>query len=97
MKKKRERIVYEPYGYNEHIVCYTELEFGKVVIHPGMEIKIKNQRGTFVFHKWVHNSELDVTWIDCLDKNTGEFRSFYMDRLKRVNLPKKSRGKKVNV
>lgn len=97
MRKKRERIVTVPYGYNPHITCYTELDFGNHRIRPGAELKIKNTRGVFIFHKWVHNAELDVTWIDCMDKGTGEFRSFYMDRLKKVILPKKSRGKKISV
>lgn len=97
MKKTRVVDTGVAYGHNENIHIYTELNFGNIVIHPGMEIKIKSHRGTFIFKKWVHNSALDVTWVDCMDKATGEFRSFYLDRLKMVVLPKKSRAKKVNV
>jgi hypothetical protein len=41
-----------------------------------------------------HNSEKDVTWIDCRNPNTGEYRSFYIDRLSGLVRAKKSRRKK---
>jgi len=94
VKNKREKVLRLPYN-NPDIVVYTELEFGKDIIKPGDKIKIKNARGYFIFHKWVHNTHLDVTWIDCMNPNTGEFRSFYMDNLKGVHRAKKSIRKKL--
>jgi len=95
MRKKLTGEAPKPYGHNPKIFVYTELPYKKIIIRPGMEIKIKNQRGTFIFYKWVHNSELDVTWIDCMDKKTGHWRGFYMDQLKGVVTPKKSIAKKI--
>lgn len=77
------------------ISTYTELEFGKDIIKPGDKIKIKNARGYFIFLKWAHNSHLDVTWVDCMNPETGEFRSFYIDSLKGVYRAKKSIRKKL--
>ena len=95
MKKKIDLELSKPYGTNPNICVYTELEFGRDIIKPGDKIKFKNLRGNFTFHKWVHNSELDVTWIDCMDNKTGEFRSFYIERLKGVVRAKKSIRKKL--
>lgn len=95
MKKKTSKQVdSKPYGHNPNISVFYELEWGKDVIKPGDPIKIKNERGTFKFIQWVHNSEKDVTWIDCLDTKQGRFRAFYMERLKGVVRPKRSRRKK---
>lgn len=84
-----------PYWHNENIHVFYELEFGKDVIKPGDPIKIKNTRGKFKFLKLVHNSEKDITWIDCMDIKDGQFRSFYIDMLKGVIRPKRSRRKKL--
>lgn len=94
-RKRQSDVLSEPYGHNENIFVYYELEFGKFVIKPGDTIKIKNTRGTFKFIKWVHNSAADVTWIDCMNNLDGQFRSFYMEQLKGVVVPKKSRRKKI--
>ena len=94
-KRDRPKIITEPFSYNDSINVYYELEFGRDVIKPGDKIRFKNSHGYFVFHKWVHNSQLDVTWIDCMDTKTFEFKSFYMDRLKGVHRAKKSIRKKL--
>ena len=97
MARKKRSSQNLPYGHNEKIYVYYELEFGKDVIKPGDPIKIKNTRGKFKFLKLVHNSELDVTWIDCMDIKDGQFRSFYLETLKGVIRPKRSRRKKLVV
>lgn len=94
-RKKLEPL--EPFWYHDHVHVYYELSFGNDVIKPGDKIKIKNTRGDFIFIKWVHNSQKDVTWIDCRDSKTQEDRSFYIENLKAVVRPKKSRRKKTNV
>jgi hypothetical protein len=76
-------------------VCAFELPFGKDVIRAGDNIKIRNTRGTFRFIKVVHNVVKDVTWVDCMDNATGEFKSFYVNQVKTVIRPKRSYRKKV--
>lgn len=92
-KTKAPKSESKPFNHNENIHIYYNLEFGKDEIGPGTPLKFKNQRGVFKFIKWVHNQDLDVQWIDCMDITTGEFRSFYMERLKNI-VKKKSRRKK---
>lgn len=93
-KKEREKVSLPAYS-NTDIVVYDELEFGKDVIRQGDKIKIKNARGYFIFLKWAHNTHLDVTWVDCMNPDTGEFRSFYIDNIKGVYRAKKSIRKKL--
>lgn len=94
-KKKSKYDAGPPYGHNDRITCYYELDFGKDVIKPGDKIRFKNARGFYVFKKWVHNFELDVQWIDVIDPSTSEYKSFYMERLKGVHRAKKSIRKKL--
>jgi hypothetical protein len=93
-RKKNTNIEYIPYSMNPNIHVYFELQFLKDVIKPGDKIRFKNVRGEFIFLHMAHNSEKDVTWIDCRSPATGEYRSFYVDRLKGVVRDKKSRRKK---
>jgi len=95
MKKNALKMQTVPFQHNPNITCYYELEFGRDVIKPGDKIRFKNNRGYYVFHKWVHNSELDVTWIDCMDMKSYEFKSFYIEQLKGVHRAKKSIRKKL--
>lgn len=94
MPKKKTDKEYVPYSMNENIHVYYELEFLKDVIKPGDKITFKGVRGEFIFILMAHNSEKDVTWIDCSNPATGEYRAFYVDRLKSVVRAKKSRRKK---
>lgn len=95
MARKREPL--KPFWYHDYVHVYYELDFNKDTIRPGDKIKFKNVRGTFIFIKWVHNSQKDVTWIDCRNPNTHEERSFYIENLKGVVRPKRSRRKKLVV
>ena len=94
MPKKKTNKEYIPYSMNENIHVYYELEYLKVVIKPGDRIKFKNVRGEFLFILMAHNSEKDVTWIDCRNPATGEYRSFYVEKLSGLVRAKKSRRKK---
>lgn len=84
------------YTYNDDIHVQYELNFGKDIIKPGNRIKIKNQRGVFIFRCVAHNVKLDVTWIDCLGPN-HQWHSFPITKLKNLVKPKRSRRKKANV
>jgi len=97
MKKKSNTILNEPYSFNEYISVYYELNFENDVIKPGDLIKFKNMRGVYKFVKWVHNSNIDVTWVDCMDAKTGEWKSVYINKIKGVVKPKRSRRNKPNV
>lgn len=92
-KRKSSSSVNKPY-YFDHIKVYPEFVAGKFTITPGQKIKIKNQRGVFYFRQMVHNEELNVKWLDCMDVLTGEFRSFYVDLFKGPHVEKKPRKKK---
>jgi hypothetical protein len=94
VKKKIKSTELKPYWYNPYISVFYELEFNKKMVVSGTRLKIKGSRGNFVFHKLVHHSKLDKTWIDCMDDHTGEYRSFYVDRIKSIIPPKRSRKDK---
>jgi hypothetical protein len=85
------------YGVNPDISVFYELKFGKDIIKPGDNLKFKDVRGSFRFIRLAHNVKKDVTWIDCYSPATGEYRSFYVERLKGVVHAKKSIRKKMNV
>lgn len=97
MPRKRKAISAEPYGDNENIFVSYELPFGRDVMKPGDIIKIKNERGKFRFIKCAHHAGKDVTWVDVMNIDNGEFRSFYVEKIKLIIRPKKSRRKKQSV
>lgn len=91
VKRKSKRTELNPYWYNPYISVFYELEFNKKILTPGTRFRVKGSRGTYIFHKLVHHSKNDKTWIDCMDDTTGEYRSFYVERVKSVVPPKRSR------
>jgi len=95
--RRKPRVKIEPYHMHSHVVVFDELPFGNDVIKPGDMIRIKNRRGQFKFYKVCHNMQKDVTWVDCMDVKTLEWRSFYIDEIKCVIRPKRSRRKKQGV
>ncbi|NBW58502.1 hypothetical protein EBR43_12160 [bacterium] len=97
IKRKKLKPKVKPYFHNDNIYVSYEFEHKKNKVQPGDLLKIKYERGVFRFIKLVHNRDKDVTWIDCMDKTTGEFRSFYLDKIKGLHVAKVSRKKKENV
>lgn len=96
-RKKLSNSVERPaYAVNPDISVFYELKFGKDTIQPGDMLKFKDVRGSFRFIQLAHNARLDRTWIDCYDSITGEYRAFYVDRLKGIVHAKKSIRKKMN-
>lgn len=93
-RSRKLKIDHTRYGVNPAILRIFELQFGKTLIVPGMKFKIKNSRGVFIFRNVAHNTKLDISWVDAMDDYTGEFRSFYLDRIKSV-VKKPSRAKKT--
>lgn len=94
-KKKTPIVDMGPYGFNDDIHIQYEIEWKKDIIKPGTLIKFKNDRGRYKFRCLAHNIKLDVTWVDCIDTKTLEWRSFYVDRLIGVIKPKRSRRHKA--
>jgi hypothetical protein len=79
-----------------HIAVSYEFEFNGEVIRPKTEIKMKNMRGKFKFRCIATNVRTGSSWIDCVDCESGEWRSFRVEKLKCIVKPKKSRRKKKN-
>jgi len=90
-KRKQSTASTEPYPFNSNITVYYEMKHGKDEVTVGTPLRFKFQRGVYKFIKIVHNSEKNVTWIDCMEQGTGAFRSFYVDQLKGVVKPKRTR------
>jgi hypothetical protein len=84
------------YDNVEHIHAQYSLEWNGETISPGTKIKFKNLRGTFKFRCLANNVETGSTWIDCVDCDSGEWRSFRVEKLKGIVKPKKSRRRKKN-
>jgi hypothetical protein len=85
------------YGANPDISVFYELKFGNKTIEPGDTLKFKEVRGTFKFIRLAHNVKKEVSWIECYSPTTGEYRFFYVDRLKSVVGAKRGARKKINV
>lgn len=97
MARRRKPRVKISDGYiNPDIHEFYELQFGKDIIKPGTIIKIKGTRGTFRYRKHAHNSKLDVTWVDVVHNQKFSYHSFYIDKIRGIVKPKRSRRKKAN-
>ncbi len=81
---------------NEHIHVEYELPFARDVIKTGDIVRIKSDRGRYRFVRVATNRKKGVTWIDCHDVVSGDFRSFYVEKIKLVER-KKSRRRKQSV
>lgn len=92
-KKKIVRKNTERHFGNPDIYIQYELEFKNDVIKPGDKFKIKHDRSTYKFQCLAHNVKLDKTWVEAMCVETGEFRSFWIDRITTVIRPKKKRVK----
>jgi hypothetical protein len=63
----------------------------------GTKFKLKNTRGTYSFLRLVENKTLGVTWVDCFEDETKQFRSFYPDKIKGVIKTVKRRPKVARI
>lgn len=65
-------------------------------LSPGDMFKVRGQHGgKFKFHSFVTNTDTGAEWVDCFEimsGTTGPFRSFKLDKLKR--LPNRGRRAK---
>ena len=69
-------------------------------IESGEIIKIQGEHGIkFKFHSLVTNTETGVKWIDCFEMHkttAGSYRSFRLDRIKRIPTRRGRRKKNVS-
>lgn len=56
-------------------------------VEPGTELSIVGE-GRMRFHSFVKNLDTGTEWVDCIDKKK-QFRSFHVDRVKRVHYKNK--------
>lgn len=79
------------YATHPEIDVEYQLVDGIDIIEPNDKIKFKWDRGTYLFRCLAHNVSLDVRWIDCLDLETGEWRSFRVEKFKGKVKPRRRR------
>lgn len=77
-------------GISDIEVTY-ELQHGKDTIVPGTRIKVKNQRGEFLFRCVAKRGEGE--WFDCIGPEK-QWHSFRLTQLKGMVKPRKFRRKK---
>lgn len=94
MTRKKNKVVYTPYGGNPNIHIDYELPFGRDVITPGMPIKFKNDRDVYQFQRVCTHRITESQWIDCLSQTRKSFHSLPLEKLKGVVKAKRSRAKK---
>jgi hypothetical protein len=96
-KRNAAKLETKPFHYNPHITVHYEFIKGTDVFVPNDKMKFVGTNGTFTFIKYVHNAELEVDWIDCMDVKTGEFRSFYANRVKPKPKERRKRRKRWQI
>lgn len=76
------------------------IEVNGFTISRGDIIKIQGEHGgKFKFDSFVTNTISGAQWIDCfeiINGSTSVFRSFKVERIKRIPVRRKRRGKRVN-
>lgn len=72
---------------NDTWVYSTEIEINGRKVVQGTELKIKGERGRFLFHHHVDTGE--ATWVDVFSK-TGAHRFFYPERIQTVHVKRKT-------
>ena len=53
-----------------------ELITSKGTLEYGDTVKVKGQRGKFIFEKYVINPEIDKSWVDVISVKNNSFHSF---------------------
>jgi hypothetical protein len=72
---------------NDTWVYSTEIEVNGRKVVQGTELKIKGERGRFLFHHQVDTGE--TVWVDVFAK-TGAHRFFYPERIQVVHVKNKT-------
>jgi hypothetical protein len=80
-------------AYITHPDIAVEYQYvdGKDIVEPNDKIKFKRDRGTYKFRCLAHHILLDKRWIDCMDLETGEWRSFDVEKFKGKVKPRRRR------
>lgn len=69
------------YLHKNNVRIFEEFKFRDSVIRKGDSIRVKFQRGDFIFLRAVYDAGKNLEWFDCKDVSTGKFYSFYMFKL----------------
>lgn len=76
-----------------------EMEYGNFTIEKGDLIKISGEYGTrFKFLSITTNTLTGATWVDCIETyrgQSGQFRSFTIDRVRRIPKKRPRKAKKA--
>lgn len=94
ISRNKSKVNTKPYFHSPHITVHYECVNGDDTYVPGDPMRFIGVKGTFKFIKLVYNAEREVEWVDCMDNNTGEFRSFYSNKIKPKPRPKRKRRKR---
>ena len=76
----------------ENIEPTYEMVHGKDTLLPGTPVRIKNQRGVFLFRCRATNVVTGATWVDFIGPEK-QWHSFRQDQVKGMVKPKKFRRK----
>ncbi len=76
----------------KHIEPTYEMVVGRDTLLPGTPIRIRNQRGIFLFRCAARNNITGSEWIDCIGPEK-QWHSFRADKIKGMVKPKKFRRK----
>ncbi len=77
-----------------------EMPYGNFTIEKGDLIKIQGEYGTrFKFLSITTNTETGSSWVDCFETyrgQSGQFRSFTIDRVRRIPKKRPRKAKKID-
>lgn len=76
----------------DHIEPAYELVLGKDTLTPGIPVRIKNQRGIFLFRCFAKNTNTGSEWADFIGPEK-QWHSYRVDKIKGMVKPKKFRRK----
>lgn len=73
-----------------HVEVVNEYVHGKDTFEPGSPVKIKNQRGVFLFRCYAKNTLTDTEWLDFIGPEK-QWHSFRPEKIKGLVKPRKFR------
>lgn len=80
-----------------HIIPTYEFEFEGKEYTPSdkKKLKFKNTRGEFYFRCIANNVVTGASWFDVVNADTGEWRSFRIEKFKCVVMPRRRRVRRA--
>lgn len=81
----------EPYHHNPNIKVEYEMDFNGETILPNTKLRFSGSKAPYYFRYKVTNSDLNKTWIDCMNIKTGAFHSYDIKLLQNIVKDKKKK------